>query len=65
MSESEQERPADESGVPASPGHHGGPVPTDAVPDEGAAADGVTEDDVDAAGAGHPHGLEPRAGRDT
>lgn len=65
MSESEQEHPAKESGVPASPGHHGGPVPLEAAPDDSPAADGVTEDEVDEAGAGHPHGVEPRAGRDS
>jgi len=65
MSESQQEQAAQETGVPASPGHHGGPVPVSQQPDEPTTAEGVDAAEVDEAGAGHPHGLEPRAGRDS
>jgi hypothetical protein len=39
-------------------------MPSGAQPNDPPAADGVSADEVDAAGAGHPHGVEPRAGRD-
>lgn len=65
MSESQQEQATQETGIPATPGHHGGPMPPNEQPTDPPAADGVSEDEVDEAGAGHPHGLEPRAGRDS
>ena len=64
MSESEQEQAAQETGIPATPGHQAGPMPSSEQPSDPASADGVSAEEVDEAGAGHPHGLEPRAGRD-
>lgn len=65
MSESQQEQATQETGIPATPGHHGGPMPSSEQPPDPPAADEVSEDEVDEAGAGHPHGVEPRAGRDS
>lgn len=58
MSQSEQEKAADAIGVPAVPGHHGGPPPVDEPDDnEGTQA-------ADEVASGHPNKVEPRAGRD-
>ncbi len=65
QSEYEHERVTQQSGAPGAPGHHGGPVPTAEQPADDAATQGVTADEVDAAGAGHPNKVEPRAGRDS
>jgi len=58
MSENEQEKAAQSSAVPASPGHQAGPPPASAQtrPSSGREAD--------EAGAGHPDGIEPHAGTD-
>jgi hypothetical protein len=58
MSQSEQEKAAEEIGVPAVPGHHGGPPPVD-EPDE---TEGTGA--ADEVASGHPNKVEPRAGRD-
>ena len=65
QSEHEHERVTRQSGAPGAPGHHGGPVPVSEQPADDAATGDVSADGVDAAGAGHPNGLEPRAGRDS
>jgi hypothetical protein len=58
MSQSEQEKAADAIGVPAVPGHHGGPPPVDG-PD-----DTESSEAADEVASGHPNKVEPRAGRD-
>jgi|1186.fasta_scaffold146382_1 hypothetical protein len=58
MSETEQEKAAQSSGVPASPGHQAGPPPST---DEPTPTSGRQADE---AGAGHPDGIEPHAGTD-
>jgi len=55
MSETQQDA-AEATGIPAVPGHQGGPpLPTEPDP---------KTREADEAGAGHPDGIEPRAGRD-
>lgn len=58
MSQNEQEKAAEETGVPAAPGHQGGPPPLSA---QKRAGDDVTDD----AASSVPHKVEPRAGRDS
>jgi hypothetical protein len=58
MCETEQEKAAQSSGVPASPGHQAGPPPTTEQPEPSSSRQ------ADEAGAGHPDGIEPRAGTD-
>jgi hypothetical protein len=58
MSENQQETAAEETGVPASPGHQGGPPPAGT---QEPAADKIGEE----AASSQPHKIEPRAGRDS
>jgi hypothetical protein len=57
MSENQQEKAAEETGVPATPGHQGGPAP--------AASQEPAADRADEAASSQPHKIEPRAGRDS
>lgn len=58
MSQNEQEKAAEETGVPAVPGHQGGTAPLSAQKQAG-------EEVTDDAASAQPHKVEPRAGRDS
>lgn len=58
MSQNEQEKAAEETGIPAVPGHQGGAAPLSAQKKAG-------EDATEDAASSVPHKVEPRAGRDS